>query len=73
MDMVSFWAFTGHGIGLEIHEGPNVLNGNEKICQRKCDLPNETRKFIYLEFGGVRIEDAFSITEFGKWSYCSFS
>lgn len=52
----AFGHSTGHGIGLEIHEGPNISQSNEaplKVGNVITDEPG-----IYLTgLGGVRIED----------------
>ena len=55
---------TGHGIGLEIHEGPNVSRLAEKLLVPGNIITDEPG--IYLPgIGGVRIEDDILITETG--------
>ena len=60
----AFGHSTGHGIGLEIHEGPNVSFRADKAFV----TGNVNRRTgIYLPgIGGVRIEDDLLITETGN-------
>ncbi|HIY56808.1 MAG TPA: Xaa-Pro peptidase family protein [Candidatus Tetragenococcus pullicola] len=60
----AFGHSTGHGIGLEIHEGPNVSARADKKFVVGNIITDEPG--IYLpEIGGVRIEDDLLITENG--------
>lgn len=55
----------GHGIGLEIHEGPNTSQKSPKLLVPNNVITNEPG--IYIEgLGGVRIEDDLLITENGN-------
>ena len=58
----AFGHSTGHGIGLEIHEGPNV-----SVRAEKQFVPGNIITGIYLPgIGGVRIEDDLLITSDGN-------
>ena len=60
----AFGHSTGHGIGLEIHEGPNVSKMAEKVFVSGNVITNEPG--IYLPgIGGVRIEDDMLVTDNG--------
>jgi len=54
----------GHGIGMEGHEYPYLVRGNELKLQPGMTFSNEPGIYIYGEFG-VRIEDCFVVTEDG--------
>ncbi|MGI6156556.1 MAG: M24 family metallopeptidase, partial [Enterococcus lemanii] len=61
----AFGHSTGHGIGLEIHEGPNVSFKAPKIFVPGNVITDEPG--IYLPgIGGVRIEDDLLITSSGN-------
>lgn len=61
----AFGHSTGHGIGLEVHEGPNVSFRAPKIFVPGNVITNEPG--IYLPgIGGVRIEDDLLITATGN-------
>ena len=55
---------TGHGIGLDIHEGPYLVKGNTQKLDKGMCCSNEPMICIYGEFG-VRLEDHFFMTDDG--------
>lgn len=58
---------TGHGIGLNIHEGPYLVRGDETLLDVGMCFSNEPMLCIPGEFG-VRLEDHFHMTEKGpQW------
>ncbi|QIL45596.1 aminopeptidase P family protein [Vagococcus coleopterorum] len=60
----AFGHSTGHGIGLEIHEGPNVSRVADKKFVPGNVITNEPGLY-YPGLGGCRIEDDLLITENG--------
>jgi len=58
---------TGHGIGLDIHESPNLVRGDQTSLQTGMCFSNEPMIVVPGQFG-VRLEDHFYMAEDGpRW------
>lgn len=58
---------TGHGIGLDIHEAPNLVRGDDTALDIGMCFSNEPMIVVPGEFG-IRLEDHFHMTADGaKW------
>jgi Xaa-Pro dipeptidase len=58
---------TGHGCGLDIHEGPNLVRGEGTPMSVGMVFSNEPMLVLPDQFG-VRLEDHFYLTESGpQW------
>jgi Xaa-Pro dipeptidase len=58
---------TGHGIGLDIHESPNLVRGDRTPLEEGMCFSNEPMIVVPNEFG-VRLEDHFHMTAQGpQW------
>ena len=54
----------GHGIGLEIHESPYIINKTDFTLKENMIISNEPGIYVPGKFG-IRIEDTTQITKFG--------
>lgn len=63
---------TGHGIGLEIHEEPYLVEGNTELLAKGMVFSIEPGIYLLGEMG-VRIEDTVAITDEGPIRLHSFS
>lgn len=61
---------TGHGIGLELHERPWIVGGDDTVLVPGMCFSIEPMLCVYGE-GGVRLEDIVYITESGGRSFCT--
>ena len=55
---------TGHGIGLEVHEPPYIVEGNEWVLEPGTTFSVEPGVYLEGSFG-VRIEDIVAVTDEG--------
>jgi Xaa-Pro aminopeptidase len=55
----------GHGVGMEIHEAPNISLRNDNLLKENMVVTNEPGIYIPGKFG-VRIEDTVQITKHGS-------
>jgi Xaa-Pro dipeptidase len=63
---------TGHGLGLDVHEDPYVVRGNNTILEKGMVITVEPGLYIPQKFG-IRIEDDVLITNDEPTVLTSFS
>ena len=63
-----FFHRTGHGIGLELHEPPYLVEGNEEPLETGSTFSIEPGIYLEGRFG-VRIEDIVVVTDGGAERY----
>ena len=63
---------TGHGIGMDGHEAPNLVRGNKMPLAPGMCFSDEPMIAIYGEFG-IRLEDCWHMTENGPVTFTPLS
>ncbi len=62
---------TGHGLGLDVHEAPSIVEGNETVLEEGMTFSVEPGAYVQ-GWGGIRIEDDVVVTALGCLSLTGF-
>ncbi len=62
---------TGHGLGLDVHEAPSIVEGNRMELEEGMTFSVEPGAYL-PGWGGIRIEDDVVVTSLGCLSLTSF-
>lgn len=65
-------AFIGHGVGIELNEGPVIMERNKSLLQEGMTIALEP-KFVIPEVGAVGVENTYLVTPDGLQNLTPFS
>jgi Xaa-Pro aminopeptidase len=70
--MQGFFHGTGHGVGLELHEGPRLGNNSRDALRAGHVVTVEPGLYYWELGGGVRLEDMALVTRNGPRNLTQF-